>query len=254
MNLSDVKTGIQHRPPRIVMAGVEKIGKSTFAAGAPNPIFLPIKGEDGIDALDVARTPVIDSYINLLGALQMLAEEHHDYKTIVIDSVSTVEPLIWQQVCVDAGVDTIEKVGGGFGKGYIEAVYKWREIMAGLDYLRDQKNMCSIMIGHVAVKTFTDPVNESYDQYELDIQKRASSALLRWSDCILFSNSKTVVKTDENTNKKRGVQRTERVLYTQKRPAHMGGGRGVYGQLPYELDMSFSAFADAVKNVQEVSQ
>lgn len=246
MKISDIQKGVRNRPPRIVLCGVEKIGKSTFAAGAPSPIFLAVKGEEGIDALNVARTPVIESYQNLLDAIEMLAEQAHEYETVVIDSVSTLEPLVWEHLCKTAGVDSIEKVGGGFGKGYVEAVSLWRDIMAGLDYLRDEKNMGTILIGHVVVRTFTDPLSESYDAYEMDIHKKAASSIFRWSDCILFANNKVAVRVDD-AGKKKGVQRAERVLFTQRRPAHMGGGRGIYGQLPYELDLDFGAFADAIE-------
>ena len=252
MNIADIKTGTVDRPPRIVLAGVEKIGKSTFAAGAPNPVFVPVKGEEGIDALDVARTPVVETYGELVEVIQALAEQEHKYKTLVIDSVSTLEPIIWDHLCSAEGVSGIEKVGGGYGKGYIEAVGKWREIMAGLDYLRDERGMGCILIGHVAVKTFTDPLGESYDTYELDIHKKASGALMRWSDCILFANSKAIVKKDEKTEKRRAIQKSERSLFTQRRPGHMGGGRGVYGHLPYEMDLSWDAFVSAINKEKEV--
>jgi hypothetical protein len=247
MNISEVTKGRKQRAPRMILCGTEKVGKSTFAAGAPEPIFLPIKGEDGIDDLDVARTPLIETYDELMGAIKMLGTEDHEYQTVIIDSVSTLEPIIWEHLCASAGVDGIEKVGGGFGKGYVEAVGLWRQIMAGLDYLRDEIGMGCILIGHVSVRTFSDPLNESYDVYELDIHKKASGALMRWADSILFANNKVIVKTEEKGGKSRAVQRAERVLFTQRRPAHPGGGRGVYGQLPYEMDLSFGAFAESVK-------
>jgi len=245
----NITHGIVDRPVRVVLAGVEKIGKSTFASQFPAPVFIPVRGEEGIDALDVARFPVASTFKDVLAAIGQLAEEDHDFKTVVIDSASTLEPLIWQHVCDEAGVQGIEKVGGGFGKGYVEAVAAWRDLMAGLDFLRDERGMASVLITHVAVKAFTDPLTESYDTYVIDINGKAQSALLRWSDCILFANAKTYVKTEKSGMKeiKKGVLRDERVLYTQKRPAHPGGGRGVYGQLPYELPFEFEAWNNAVE-------
>ena len=38
-------------PPRVVIHGAQKIGKSTFAANAFKPIFLPL--EDGLSGLEV---------------------------------------------------------------------------------------------------------------------------------------------------------------------------------------------------------
>jgi len=249
MNMSMVMHGTVERPPRIILAGVEKIGKSTFASGSPSPIFIPVKGEEGIDALEVSRFPVVNTFAELQAALGALAEEDHEFKTVVIDSASTLEPIIWDDVCAEHQVPTIEKVGGGFGKGYVEAVKRWRDTMAALDYLREVKGMGCILIAHVTVKTFSDPTSESYDQFVLDLNKQAVSALQRWSDAILFANAKTFVKKEMVGAKeiKKGVARDERVLFTQKRPAHPGGGRGVYGQLPYELPLDWNKYQEAIK-------
>lgn len=253
MTLDMITKGAIERPPRILLCGVEKIGKSTFAAGAPSPIFLPIAGEEGIDALDVARFPTIATYDEMTEALGVLAEQDHGYKTVVIDSTSAIEPLVFAKTCEEAGVNSIEKVGGGFGKGYIEALNYWRDITNALDYLRETRGMGCILIGHVTVRTFSDPTSESYDQYELDIHKKAAAALMRWSDAILFANAKVYTKeVDVGAKKaKRGALRDERVLFTQKRPAHPGGGRGVFGQLPYELPLNYEAWSEAIKAKKE---
>lgn len=248
MKLNSITHGTQDRPARIILAGVEKIGKSTFAAGTPAPIFLPVKGEEGIDALDVSRFPVANSFADIMAAMESLATEEHEFKTVVIDSASTLEPLIWDDVCAEYQVPSIEKVGGGFGKGYVEAVKRWRDLMAALDYLRSEKQMGCILICHVTVKTFSDPTTESYDTFALDLNKQAVSALQRWSDAILFANAKTFVKKEQVGAKeiRKGVVRDERVLFTQKRPAHPGGGRGVYGQLPYELPLDWNEYNKAI--------
>ena len=250
-SLTQIQKGVQHRAPRILMLGVEKVGKSTFAAGAPNPIFLPIKGEEGIDALDVASFPTASNFADVIGYLGVLLGEDHEYQSVVIDSTSALEPLIWADVCRLANVGSIEKVGGGFAKGYVEALAQWRLLTDWLDALRAQKNMASILIGHVKVKAFNDPTQDSYDTYMWDINDKASAMLIRWADSILFANGKAAVKKEDlgfNKAKGRAIDTAagERFLYTQKRPAHPGGGRGVYGHLPYELPLTWQAFQDAV--------
>lgn len=202
------------------MSGIEKIGKSTFAAGAPTPVFIPIRSEEGIDDLPVAHFPTAESFDDVMAALQALHEQKHDYETVVIDSVSTLEPLVWDAVCKAEGVDSIEKVGGGYGKGYVEAVQRWRLLMSALDALREQ-GLASILIGHVAVRTFADPTTESYDQYQLDLNKRATAALMRWSDCILFANCRPLVRKEEggfSKTTRKAVLREERCLFTQEAP------------------------------------
>jgi hypothetical protein len=263
LSLASISAEARIQAPRIILLGVEKIGKTTFSAGSRiekgvlaetginSPVIIPVRGEEGADDLAVAKFPTAQSYESVLEALGSLYSEKHDYRTAVLDSASALEPLIFDAVCSAANARGIEKVGGGYGKGYIEALALWRGVLAGLDALRAERNMASIIIGHVKVKRFDDPAGESYDQYQFDINERTANMLFRWADVILFANTKVAVKTEEVggfKDKKRGVDVTggARYLFTQKRPAHPGGGRGVYGRLPYELPLDWSAFEAAV--------
>lgn len=255
-NLDSITSGTRLRPPRIILLGVEKIGKSTFAAGSDRPIFIPIKGEEGIDSISVPQFPTCRTVQDIEQCFTVLYNDKHDYGTAVIDSASALEPLIWADVCKTQGnVDSIEKVGGGYAKGYSEAIYYWRRITEALDALRNERNMASILIGHVNVRRFDDPCAGGYDQYHFDIQDGKScsavNTLFRWADVILFCNTKVVAKEvakDFGKVKSLGIDISggQRFLYTQKQPSHPGGGRGVFGQLPYELPLNWNNFMDAV--------
>ena len=247
LSLSSISVDTAVRAPRILLLGTEKIGKTTFAASAPNPIFLSIRGEQGTDGLGVSKFPTIDTFTMLMEAIGVLAQDNHKYQTVVIDSVSTLETLIWQHVCKLDGKETIERVLGGFHKGYGEALKYWRDMTDGLDYLREHKGMSSILIGHVKVKPFNDPLSEPYDTYIPTLNDKASAALMQWADTILFANSKVSVQKMEDVGTGRAKQIAERKLFTQKRPAHPGGGRHVYGRIPYEIELSYDAFTKAVE-------
>jgi hypothetical protein len=263
INLASLQKGVTIRAPRIVLLGVEKIGKTTFACGSQfsggkmvntglnNPAGIPIKGEEGMDDLDIFKFPRCGNHEDIMECLGVLYNDKHDCETVVLDSASALEPIIWDTLCEEQGVDSIEKVDGGFGKGYGSALNKWREITDGIDALREEKNMTSIIIGHVDVKRFDDPTAESYDQYQFDIHKKARNLLFRWADVILFANTKVIVNKEEvgfkKTQKKgKDITGGQRFLFTQGRPAHPGGGRGVYGNLPYELPLEWQKFQDAV--------
>ncbi len=253
-DLDSISQGKKVRPPRIIMLGVEKIGKSTWAAGSPSPIFIPVKREEGIDGIDVPQFPVASSLRDVLSCCSTLLASTHSFETIVIDSISTLEPLIWDEVCSKGNVESIEKYDGGYGKGYTESLNLWRGLTDWLDELRDKRNMASILVGHVKVKRFDDPTGASYDRYSLDINDRATSVLFRWADAILFANNKVTVKIDDTgfgrkKGKGKDITNGQRFLYTQGRPAHPGGGRGVYGQLPYELPLSWMDYQNAIASV-----
>lgn len=267
LSLASISKKAQVRSPRIILTGVEKIGKTSFACGARfdsgrrvqvginDPIVLPIKGEEGADDMPVPKFPTLHTYDEVLEALGVLYTEDVPYKTVVIDSVSALEPLIWDHTSALHGVEGIEQVGGGYGKGYTEALAQWRELQEGLDALRS-KGIASVLIGHVKVKRFDDPNGDGYDRYQFDVNEKAANLLSRWADVTLFATTKVVVKKEDRgfgQEKKRGIDVTggSRFLLTQPRPAHPGGGRGVYGQLPYELPLDWSAFAAAVADVMD---
>jgi hypothetical protein len=258
-SLDSVTTGTRLRPPRIILLGVEKIGKSTFASQADGAIFIPVKGEEGIDSIKVAQFPTCQSFQDVLSCVGSLYQEKHEHKTCVVDSASALEPLLWRECCknnVDKNgnfcpVDSIEKVGGGYAKGYTEALNLWRQLTEGLDALRNEKNMAIIIIGHVKIKRFDSPEGDSYDQYQFDLHEKASNLMYRWADAILFAKNKVVVKKEDigfGKEKKRGIDNTggQRFIYTQKTPAYPCGGRGVYGQLPNELPLSWQAYMSAI--------
>jgi len=55
-----IHTGRRHTPPRLLIYGTEGIGKSTTAAQAPSPIFIPT--EDGLDQIDCSSFPLAGSW------------------------------------------------------------------------------------------------------------------------------------------------------------------------------------------------
>ena len=240
-----INKGEVTRPPRVILCGIEKVGKSTFASQFPKPLFVPIIGEEGVDSLDVDKTDAVMSFDDLIEIVGELYDGKLKYETLVIDSLSALQPIIYNEVCQKKEVKNIEDIG--WAKGYEYALDYWRKLLEGLDALRSV-GMTNIMIGHVTVRMFTDPMAESFDVYELDCHKKASAMLMRWADAILFASYKVVVKKEDGPkNRKMGIgTESGRVLYTQKRPAHPGGGRGVYGQLPYMLPLSYDAWATAI--------
>jgi hypothetical protein len=268
ITLDSLSKGQQTRAPRMVILGVEKIGKTSFACGCHfddtgalaatglnSPVVIPCRGEEGTDSLDVTTFPTAQTADEVLESIGALYDNEHDFRTVVVDSASALEPLVWQATCRAHNVKNIEEVGGGYGKGYIQALSQWSDILAGLDALRNEKNMASIFIGHVKVKRFDDPGGDSYDTYAFDINEKAANLIFRWADVILFANTKVQIRKEDlgfKKEKKRGIDTSggQRFVFTQKRPAHPGGGRGVYGRLPYELPLDWKTFEETLATVQ----
>ena len=242
ITLASLKSKSTSAPPRIIAYGVAGIGKSTFAAGSDRPTF--IITEDGLGSLSVPHFPLARSFDEVMEALAALYTEPHDFKTVVVDSIDWLEPLIWQRACRDNRWSSIEEPG--YGKGYIAALDLWRQYLDGLDALRDHRGMTVIQIGHADIKRFDSPEHEPYDRYVIKLHARASALLQEHADIVLFANYRvSTIKSDVGFNKKvtRALGSGERVLYTAERPAFLAKNR--YG-LPDMLPLDWQALAAAM--------
>ena len=132
----------------MLIFGPEGLGKSTWAASAPAPIFLP--GEEGTNHLDVARLPQPHTWEEVLEAVRMLTEEPHEYQTFVVDTLDGIEPLVWQAVCARGGKADIEAFG--YGKGYVAALDEWRKFLHAIERLRRVRGMNVLFVAHTIVK------------------------------------------------------------------------------------------------------
>lgn len=240
ITLESISNAKRVRAPRIILLGTSGIGKSEFAAGSDSPIFIPIKGEEGIDALDVPSFPTCESYEACMEAVGALYSPDHKYKTLVIDSSSTFAPLVDAEAMASEGVKSKANLGGGFGHQYDTIIAHWRRLMDGLDGLRDTFGMTIVIIGHVRIKASREPDSESYDQWAFDLDGKVADALIRWSDCTLFMARKTIIRKEDGSFGKKDKRAVEinggqRYLFTQSSPTHPGKARGFFGELPAEI-------------------
>lgn len=239
-DLKSIKKNESLAAPRVLVYGVEGIGKSTFAAGAPTPIF--IQTEDGLGSLEVDHFPIATSVTDVLDALSALFDGEHKFKTVVIDSLDWLETLIWRDI--ESKYDAKDLA---YGKGAMIAAEKWREILDGLNALRNQRGMIVILIAHCEIKRFDSPDSEPYDRYQPKLQARSSALVREWVDAVLFANYRTVVqKADVGFNKtvSRGISTGERLLFTAERPSYMAKNRY---SLPESIPLAWEAFESAIK-------
>lgn len=234
---SIVQRNIDSKPPRILIYGVSGVGKTTFASQAPNPLFVPL--EDGLGRLKVERAKKPETLEQLIEIFDLLLTDQHDHKSIVIDSLDWLEPLVHQYVCRQQGWDSIESPG--YGKGYKAATDIWRAYLDKLYQLRDA-GMFVIQIAHSQIKRFDSPDSESYDRYQVKLHEQASALVKEWSDVVLFANYIVSTKSDKG-RKIRGVGVGDRALYTSQRPAYDAKNRL---QLPHQIGLSWQSFIDSV--------
>ena len=236
--LNKVIKGKIQSPHFVLIYGTDSVGKSTFGASAPNPIFLEM--ESGSDNLDVSRLK-IKSFEELNQALNSLLTEEHDFKSVVVDSLDWLEPLVWAAVCQEGGQKSIEDFG--YGKGYVLALKKWNDLILTFKKLREVKKMNIILIAHSQIKVFNDPSQpQSYDRYQLKLNDKAAALFREAVDSVLFATFETFVKKDGNMSKAKAFGEGKRVLFTERRPSFDAKNR--FG-LPFELPLNWDAYVSA---------
>lgn len=238
--LQQIQRGRTSSPPRILVYGTEGIGKSTLAAHAPQPVF--VQTEDGLGEIDCHKFPLATTFGEVTTALEGLQSEQHDYQSVVVDSLDWLERLIWDAVCEDYGATSIEKVDGGYGKGYIYALTHWRMFLDRLTALHRDRCMAVILIAHAKVEKFEDPEASPYDRYSPRLHKHAGALLTEWSDAVLFATRKFRTQTEEaGFGRKRttahaiGKDGGERILRTVGGPSCVAKNRyNLDPELPLE--------------------
>jgi hypothetical protein len=241
MSLAAVVKGKIEAPYRIVVHGPDGVGKSSFAADSPKPIFLD--KEDGSQHLPVDRFPTPEdgkvTWADVLGAVREVTNEPHDYQTFVIDTLDWIEPSLWADVCAKAKVKTIEDVGGGFGKGYGAALDGWRSLLSAIEQLQKKRNMNVILIAHSAIKNFKNPQGDDFQRYTLKLHDNSAALIREWAKGVYFATYEEFAVKEKGAQLAKGVSTGARLMYTQRRAAFDAKDR--YG-LPFTLPLSWSEF------------
>ena len=223
-DLASVSLTRRASAPKILLTGEHKIGKSTLAAAAPNPIG--ICTEDGLSGIDAKAFPLCETLDQVYEAMGVLLNEDHDFQSVFLDTLDWTEPLLHEHVCRANKWDNIE--APGYGKGYVAAAAEWKNLLDGFEALRRERNMAVILISHVKQKRIESPTHEGYDAWVLKLHDRASALCLEWADIVGFAAHRIALKkTDAGFNKKenKAIKTGERLLYLDAHPAYPSGNR-----------------------------
>ena len=222
---------------KVVIYGPEGIGKSTFAAQFPDPVFIDTEGST--KDMDVARFEKASSWAMLMDQIRYTKNNPDLCRTLVIDTADWAEQMCIADLCARNGKHGIEDFG--YGNGY---VYAKEEFGRFLNLLEDvvSAGINVVVTAHAHLKKFEQPDElGAYDRWELKLGKKTSSQtaplLKEWADMVLFANYKTWSIAADKEGKKRKAQGGARVMYTSHHPCWDAKNRyGLPEELPFEYD------------------
>ncbi len=237
------KRGGAKDPARLIVYGTEGIGKTTLAASAPDPLFVPT--EDGLasvpdaDSFDICR-----SFGDVMDCLRAVYNDPQGHRTLAIDSLDWLEQLIWADT-VEEGkrtkptIDDIEDFG--YAKGYIKALSRWKKFTSALDLVREKHRMTIVCIAHAKIANVRNPAGDDYNAFTPRLHEKAMGHVAEWADAVLFASR--AMRTDKDTKKASGLgfePGGDRLLTCTGSPAVTAKNR--YG-MPETLPLSWAALA-----------
>ena len=210
----EISAGPIKKAQKVVLYGPEGIGKSTFASGFPNPLFIDTEGSTV--HLDVERFERPTSWSMLIEMINFIKTAPKKYQTLVIDTADWAEKLAVTHVCNKQGVQGIEDIG--YGKGYIYLAEEFGRLLNLLEEVVEN-GINVLLLAHAQMRKFEQPDEMgAYDRWELKLQKKTAPLVKEWADAVLFANYKTTLIEDSRTKSKKATG-GKRVMYTTHHPA-----------------------------------
>lgn len=253
INLSQLSRPQSGRPIIATLFSEGGMGKTTLAAMFPAPVF--IRTEDGTASLDghpdAMLFPVARSTADVFDAIEALASQEHDRKTLVIDSVTQFEKIAQREI-IDSEPNPKAKnmaaAHGGYGKAFGMLDKRHQDLREACDYLVTDIGMNVVFIAHATTEELDLPDTDKYSRYTIQLhQNRQYNCVHHYSnnaDMVAFIRLKTLLRGTEG-GKKRAISDGEREIIAFPVASNISKNRfGITEPIPFDLsgDFPFSKY------------
>lgn len=258
--LKDIKKTKLTIGHRFCFYGPEGVGKSTLAANAPAPVFIDCEG--GTANIEVARYPfnangIPSSYEEIVAALNELLNEQHEFKTVVIDTLDSLEALIWAH-CLKVDTKPGSKLNSiedyGYGRGYVRALDFWRELVHYTERLSLVRHISTIFLGHAQIKPYKNPAGDDYDRFTLRIHDRAAGLIKGQCDVVGFCAFEEGGSRQTERDRAKGWSTGRRLLHLERTAAYDAKTRlPLEPEIEMAIENSWAPFAAAMNSAKTMT-
>lgn len=259
--------GTQQAGQRIVIAGAEKVGKTTLACGAPGALLVPL--EMGYGAMKVAHTPLLETWEQIEQLCQELVQGAQRGQvprgsSIIWDSATALERAIHDK-CLrsdptwkagNATGLTMESALGGYGKAYNVANDLFGRWTRYMDELAKYGGINCIVTCHVFAALVVDPAHGEYNTWDLLLHSPKNQKtygkrefITQWADMVGFLHEPMfVLKAEKGQQLNKAVSSNQgRMLAVDRQPGWVAGNRyQLSGLVPIPAQHGWNYLADAI--------
>lgn len=239
-------------PPRLVLYGEPKIGKTTFATSAPSVCL--IATEDGALGVDVPRLPTdgkCSTWQDVLECCKALRDGEHGFKWLALDTANGAEALCAEMVCHrDFGGKWNTTKGqegfNAFGKGDKATAQEFRALLALLDQLQQQRRMGVILLAHTGLHKTSNALGADFLKFGGDMNKHTWALTAGWADQLGYACREVrVAVRDGEVKAKAAAIGSERWIQFEGGPGLDAGGRVGY-EMPERILLSWDEYQAAL--------
>lgn len=239
------------RPVLVTILGDSGMGKTSLAATFPRPVF--VRAEDGLQAIPEASRPdafpLVSKADDLWEQLTALIKEDHQYKTLVIDSITALERLFVAEVMASDPKQpkSINQALGGYGAG-VAAVAVLHQRVRKAAWMLVDRGMHVVFIAHADTETIELPDADPYTRYSMRLGKKSVAPYLDDVDVVGFLKLMTVTMGDGE--RKKAVSDGSRLLVTYATAANVSKNRyGITQDL--EVPHGVNPLVPFIKSLQQ---
>jgi len=207
----------------ILLYGVEKIGKSEFAARFPDVLMMAT--EAGLAAIECFQVP-INSWPVFLEACAELAENPGRFKTVCIDTLDNLWFYCRNYIIEKHKVEHESDLSYGKGYGLIQS--EFQRVLTKLSHM----DFGLLMTSHCTVQEITTRTGTTH-RIVPTLPQKARKLVIGMSDLILYADT-------EPDQDEEGKPCLHRVLRTKPNPNYDAGDRT--GRLPDPVPLDFEVF------------
>lgn len=174
----------------------------------------------------------------ILGQLDDLIEEDHDYGVCVIDTVSVLDDLFHHEVLQTLGGENLAVAGGGYGAGWQTLSELHADVIAACLELREKRDMTIVWLAHQKVERMRNrPDAEEAIVFGMEMHERCHHLYRKHADAVLFTRMDSFTK-GVTTDKKGDIKKAGKVIASGDRSiiTTSDGAQGyIYAKNRYDL-------------------